>query len=44
MQTIDEVHIAPLGYEYDRIVGPVREHNVDVLYLLEHDDPGNGPD
>ena len=44
MQTIDEVHIAPLGYEYDRIVGPVREHNVDILYLLEHDDPGNGPD
>ncbi|UPV74058.1 DUF6293 family protein [Halorussus limi] len=44
MQTIDEVHIAPLGYEYDRIVGPVREHNVDVLYLLEHDDPGSGPD
>jgi hypothetical protein len=44
MQTIDEVHIAPLGYEYDRIVGPVREHNVDILYLLRHDDPGNGPD
>ncbi len=43
MQTIDEVHIAPLGFEYDRIVGPVRRHNVDVLYLLEHDDPGSGP-
>ncbi|NEU57261.1 DUF6293 family protein [Halorussus sp. MSC15.2] len=44
MQTIDEVHIAPLGFEYDRIVGPVRRHNVDVLYLLEHDDPGSGPE
>ncbi|WP_435178153.1 HFX_2341 family transcriptional regulator domain-containing protein [Halorussus sp. AFM4] len=43
MQTIDEVHIAPLGFEHDRIVGPVRRHNVDVLYLLEHDDPGTGP-
>ncbi len=39
MQSIDEVHIAPLGYEYDRIVEPVREHGVDVLYLLEHDGP-----
>ncbi|GAA0259157.1 DUF6293 family protein [Haladaptatus pallidirubidus] len=41
MQSIDEVHIAPLGYEYDRIVEPVRKHGVDVLYLLEHDGPPN---
>ncbi|KZN26077.1 hypothetical protein A4G99_23135 [Haladaptatus sp. R4] len=39
MQSIDEVHIAPLGFEYDRILGPVREHGVDILYLLEHDGP-----
>ncbi len=39
MQSIDEVHIAPLGFEYDRIIGPVREHGVDILYLLEHDGP-----
>lgn len=44
MQTIDEVHIAPLGFEYDRILGPVRQYNVDSLYLLEHDDPGSAPD
>ncbi|WP_435157311.1 HFX_2341 family transcriptional regulator domain-containing protein [Haladaptatus sp. DFWS20] len=41
MQSIDEVHIAPLGYEYDRIVGPVHEHGIDVLYLLEHDGPAS---
>ncbi|MCO8246271.1 MULTISPECIES: DUF6293 family protein [unclassified Haladaptatus] len=39
MQSIDEVHIAPLGFEYDRILGPVQEHGVDILYLLEHDSP-----
>ena len=44
MQTIDEVHIAPFGYEDDRIVGPARKYDVDVIYLLEHDDPGDGPD
>ena len=44
METIDEVHIAPLGFEYDRILGPVRKYNVDVVYLLEHDDHGGGPE
>jgi Family of unknown function (DUF6293) len=39
MQSIDEVHIAPLGFEYDRILGPVKQHGVDILYLLEHDGP-----
>ena len=37
MQTIDEVHIAPLGYEYDRVVEPVRKHDADVVYLLTAD-------
>ncbi|WP_266080062.1 HFX_2341 family transcriptional regulator domain-containing protein [Haladaptatus caseinilyticus] len=41
MQSIDEIHIAPLGYEFDRIVGPVHQHGVDVLYLLEHDGPAS---
>jgi hypothetical protein len=44
MNTIDEVHIAPLGYEYDRIVGPARKYDADVIYLLEHDDRSGGPD
>jgi len=37
MQTIDEVHIAPLGYEYDRVVEPVRKHDADIVYLLTAD-------
>jgi len=44
MNTIDEVHVAPLGYEYDRIVGPAEKYDVDVLYLLEHDDRADAPD
>jgi len=40
MKTIDEVHIAPLRFEYDRVLGPVERYGVDVVYLLEHDDPG----
>ncbi|WP_115863942.1 HFX_2341 family transcriptional regulator domain-containing protein [Halorussus litoreus] len=44
MQPIEEVHVAPLGFEYDRIVGPVRRYEADVLYLLEHDDPASSPD
>jgi len=34
MQQIDEVHVAPLGHEYDRIVEPVRKHDASVVYLL----------
>jgi hypothetical protein len=41
VHVINEVHIAPLGYEYDRIVGPVRAYGVDVVYLLEHDGPAD---
>jgi hypothetical protein len=42
VHVIDEVHVAPLGYEYDRILGPVREYGVDVVYLLEHEGPSSG--
>jgi hypothetical protein len=35
MNTIDEVHIAPLGYEYDRIIEPIKKHRADCVYLLE---------
>jgi len=34
LHSIDEVHIAPLGYEFDRIKEPVIEYGADVLYLL----------
>ena len=43
MNSIDEVHIAPLGYEYDRILGPVEKYGVDVVYLLEHVGPSDAP-
>jgi len=39
MKTIDEVHVAPLGFEYDRILGPAERYGIDVIYLLEHDEP-----
>lgn len=41
LRPIVEVHIAPLGYEYDRISEPVLEYGADMLYLLadEHADP-----
>ena len=35
MEQINEIHVAPLGYERDRIVEPARKHNADVVYLLE---------
>jgi len=35
MESIDEVHVAPLGYERDRVAEPVLEYDADVLYLLE---------
>jgi len=34
LQSVNEVHIAPLGYEYDRIKRPVLEYGADELYLL----------
>jgi hypothetical protein len=35
MEQINEIHVAPLGFERDRIVAPIRKHNADVVYLLE---------
>ena len=40
LRTIEEVHIAPLGYEYDRIKEPVLEYGADTLYLLGDRDVG----
>jgi hypothetical protein len=34
LRSVTEVHIAPLGYEYDRIEAPVLEYGADTLYLL----------
>lgn len=40
LRSVLEVHIAPLGYEFDRIREPVLRYNADVLYLLR--DPRRG--
>ncbi|ELY93231.1 hypothetical protein C482_19716 [Natrialba chahannaoensis JCM 10990] len=37
MDVVKRVHIVPLGYEYDRIVEPIRRQRADLVYLLEHD-------
>jgi len=34
LRSVVEVHIAPLGYEYDRIKEPILRYNADKLYLL----------
>jgi len=34
LRAIEEVHVAPLGYELERITAPVIEYNADTLYLL----------
>src|SRR5215831_19262927 len=33
------IHIAPVGFEIDRIVIPVREMKADKVFLLMHGDP-----
>lgn len=35
LRSIVEVHVAPLGYEYERINEPVLEYGADVLYALD---------
>ncbi|OIB57528.1 DUF6293 family protein [Natrialba sp. SSL1] len=37
MDVVKRVHIVPLGYEYDRIIEPIRRQRADLVYLLEHD-------
>ena len=36
MDIADRVQIAPLGYEYNRILEPVYEYNADTVVLLRH--------
>jgi predicted transcriptional regulator len=37
----DKVHIAPVGYEHDRVVHPLEDDNADYIVLIRHseDDP-----
>lgn len=39
MDVKDRVHIAPLGFERDRVVKPAINLKADIVYLLEHDEP-----
>lgn len=39
----DNVHIIPLGHEYDRAVAPFRERSADRVYILSISDAGNYP-
>ena len=36
MDVADRVQIAPLGYEYNRILEPIYEYNADTVILLRH--------
>ena len=40
LRSVTEIHVAPLGYEYDRIKAPILEYDADTLYLLR--DPNRG--
>ena len=37
MDVVKRVHVVPVGYEFDRIVDPIRKQRADLVYLLEHD-------
>ncbi len=45
MNVVKRVHIVPLGYEYDRIIEPIRAQRADLVYLLADDrtDGDRGP-
>jgi len=46
MDIVKRVHVVPLGYEFDRILEPIRDQRADLVYLLEDDhaahDHGDG--
>lgn len=42
MEVVKRVHIVPLGYEFDRILEPIRTQRADLVYLLEDDSVGGG--
>lgn len=37
MDVVKRVHVVPLGYEYERILEPIRNQRADLVYLLEDD-------
>jgi len=41
MDVVKRVHVVPLGYEFDRILEPIRDQRADLVYLLENDGAGD---
>ncbi|WP_246999034.1 DUF6293 family protein [Halosolutus gelatinilyticus] len=37
MDVVKRVHVVPVGYEFDRILEPIRNQRADLVYLLEDD-------
>ncbi|AFZ72264.1 HFX_2341 family transcriptional regulator domain-containing protein [Natronobacterium gregoryi] len=37
MDVVKRVHVVPVGYEFDRVLEPIRDQRADLVYLLEHD-------
>ncbi|SDQ29274.1 HFX_2341 family transcriptional regulator domain-containing protein [Natronobacterium texcoconense] len=37
MDVVKRVHVVPVGYEFDRILEPIRDQRADLVYLLEHE-------
>lgn len=42
MEVVKRVHVVPLGYEFDRILEPIRDQRADLVYLLEDGGAGDG--
>lgn len=41
VDVVKRVHVVPLGYEFDRILEPIRDQRADLVYLLENDGAGD---
>ncbi|WP_049926177.1 HFX_2341 family transcriptional regulator domain-containing protein [Halopiger goleimassiliensis] len=44
MDVVKRVHIAALGYEFDRILEPIRDQRADLVYLLEDENGATSAD
>ncbi|WP_265110364.1 DUF6293 family protein [Halosolutus halophilus] len=44
MDVVKRVHIVPVGYEFDRILEPIRDQRADLVYLLEGDSADGATD
>ncbi|RQH03234.1 HFX_2341 family transcriptional regulator domain-containing protein [Natrarchaeobius oligotrophus] len=44
MDVVKRVHVAPVGYEFDRILEPIERQRADLVYLLEDESAPAEPD